>query len=228
MANAPRVALYLSAAHDYDLDAVRAAGLDAVILDLEASVPAAARDTARARLGRWLAEPALARRVVVRVNDLATDDGARDLAALAGEAVVQALLLPGFSQASILPAPFDVRPLWVMIESAAGVAWLEGDQAASSAIEAAVIGYKDLAQDIGVAFDPAEASLAAMGPRILAAARQRGLACYDGVWPGTGPAVGEAARRSVAAGFDGITAYLPGHVPLIRRAIGDGVHGKQD
>ena len=217
----PMLALYLSAAHRYDLDAIRNLMADAVIIDLEASVPTDAKDAARAQMVRWLSGPPLARKSLVRINDLDSAPGAVDLTALAGLSGIAAIVLPQFSAKTILPAPFDTRPVWVMIESVDGLTWLESDHPTPDGLAGIIIGYKDLADDLGVAFDPASDVLGAMAMRILVAARARRLACFDGVSMGDAGAIKATTIRGLQRGFDGLTYYAPAHLEVARRAIAD-------
>lgn len=217
----PKLALYVSAARRYDLDAIRNLMADAVIIDLEASVPTDAKDAARVQMVRWLSGPTLARTTLVRINDLASALGAGDLTALAGMSGIAAIVLPQFCAKTILPAPFDTRPLWAMIESVDGLTWLESDDTTPDGLTGIIIGYKDLADDLGVAFDPASEVLGAIAMRILAAGRARRLACFDGVSMGDAGTIEAATIRGLQRGFDGLTYYAPAHLEIAQRAIAD-------
>lgn len=100
-----------------------AAGADAVIVDLEASVHPERKDDARGNASRWLRERAETFRLV-RINGVATEWLERD-ARMLRDAFVDGILLP------MVEGPADVRlalgqlrdamPLIPMIENAAGV-----------------------------------------------------------------------------------------------------------
>jgi citrate lyase subunit beta / citryl-CoA lyase len=76
------------------------AGADALVFDLEDSVPPAAKDTARSSVSAWLAE-AERRFSFIRINHPSSGDLEKDLAVLA----------PHDAQAIMLPKVADVRDL---------------------------------------------------------------------------------------------------------------------
>ena len=101
-----------------------AAGADAVVLDLEDSVPAAAKDAARAAVcAAWPGLQPAARPRVLRINDPRTAAGADDLRALAQLQGLAGLMLPKAESADTLAAVAAALPgvpILPLIESAAG------------------------------------------------------------------------------------------------------------
>lgn len=133
------------------------AAADAILLDLEDSATPDTKSAARARIVEALREPEYfgGRHLIVRVNNLATEWGRADLAALAvaeGEFLV---CYPKVETAEelaevrgVLRAAGRPRELYVMIETARAV--LDLDRIAASPDVAGLhFGYVDFAADVG-------------------------------------------------------------------------------
>lgn len=133
------------------------AAADAIMLDLEDSAIPDNKELARARIVEALKSPEYfgGRTVIVRVNNLATQWGPDDLAALAPVTGDFLICYPKVSSAqeisevsSVLRSAGPARGLHVMIETAR--AMIELDQIAGSADVAGLhFGYVDYAADIG-------------------------------------------------------------------------------
>ncbi|NML46219.1 CoA ester lyase [Ramlibacter sp. G-1-2-2] len=155
-------------------------GADAVIVDLEDSVPPAHKADARVAAGPAI--EALAREVPVlaRVNAGAWQE---DIAALP-LAALAAVLLPKVESAEEvqeLAAALAARcatppPIAALIESALGVLRAERIALASPALCALGFGAEDFAAEMGVT--PQAASLLMPAQQVTLAARAHGLACW--------------------------------------------------
>jgi citrate lyase subunit beta/citryl-CoA lyase len=166
------------------------------------------------------------REVVIRVNGAGTPWGAEDLAA-AVEAQPDAILVPKVDNAADVArydAALSGRPrLWAMIETCASIFQLDAiaRAAASTRLEAWVIGTNDLAKEMrcrpGVERTPLAASLSLA----VAAARAHGLAVIDGVYNGIGDADGLARQCAQGAdfGFDGKSLIHPGQIAAANAAF---------
>ncbi|MFZ0088728.1 MAG: CoA ester lyase [Solirubrobacteraceae bacterium] len=207
-------------------------GADEVILDLEDSVVATAKPSARAAVVAALRDWTGAR-VSVRVNPPRSPWCHLELAALAGvqdrpwSIVVPKVetagdlafidrSLDGMETASGRRAPLRVQAL---IETAAGLANVDEIAGSCERLEALILGYADLAVSLGR--PPARARdldlwLAAQHS-VLLAARHHGLQAIDGPFLGTAAdeAFRAAAARARDLGFDGKWAIHPTHVPVL-------------
>ena len=215
-------------------------GADGVILDLEDSVAAAAKDAARAQVGGLL--PGLSGRgdIVVRINPRGTAWYLADLAAV----------VPGRPDAILLPkctGPADLAALdhhLEVLEVASGqdvgrikVLALVTETAASllampragdtgmGRVLAFCFGAEDLSSDLGIpprlpdASYPAAISHARAA--MLVAAAAAGVAALDTPWPDHRDPVGLAREAGVAAadGFAGKVAIHPEQVGPINAAF---------
>jgi citrate lyase subunit beta/citryl-CoA lyase len=201
------------------------------VIDLEDAVVPAEKDAAREAVATALLAPAWSGvGVAVRVNAPRSPWCHLDLAALAAlpdlpaSVVVPKVesaadlafverLLDGLEAAAGRSQPLGVQAL---IETAAGVAAVAEIAAASSRLEALILGYADLAASLGrgpAEEVPRDAWLPAQ-EAVLVAARANGLQAIDGPYLGTSPDQGfeAAARRAAALGFDGKWAIHPSQV----------------
>lgn len=209
-----------------------ASGADAVIIDLEDSVPASdkrqARDAAVAALGRRDA-------VFVRVNGF--DDAAcfDDL---------EAIVRPGLAGV-VLPKADAAQPLatldWLvtqlerragmeagtvelmpLVECARGVESLPQIAAASPRIRRISFGVADYSHDLGVDIGPDEEALAHIRSRLVHCSRAAGLEQpVDSVVVEVRDAgrFRESARRARALGLFGKLCIHPDQVPLAHEAF---------
>ena len=205
-----------------------ATGADAVCLDLEDGVAFAAKETARERAFALLAgrEPTAAE-VSLRVNDVKTELGRADLAALVEAGVrPDALMLPKVAgggevrevEAALAPLGAAL-PLIVQLETAAGVLAAAEIAAASSNVSAVFFGAIDLSADLGCAVEW-EALLYARS-RVVLAAGAAGVSALDSPFMDV-PAVealADESRRVRRLGFAGKAAIHPTQVPVIQRAF---------
>ncbi len=205
-----------------------ATGADAVCLDLEDGVAFGAKAAAREQAFALLAgrEPTPAE-VSLRVNDVKTDLGRADLAALAAAGLrPDALMLPKVAGAGEVReveaalAPLGAAlPLIVQLETAAGVLAAEEIAAASPNVSAVFFGAIDLSADLGCAVEW-EALLYARS-RVVLAAGAAGVSALDSPFMDV-PAVealADESRRVRRLGFAGKAAIHPTQVPVIQRAF---------
>ena len=205
-----------------------ATGADAVCLDLEDGVAFGAKETAREQAFTLLAgrEPTPAE-VSLRVNDVKTELGRADLAALVEAGLrPDALMLPKVAGAGEIReveaalAPLGAAlPLIVQLETAAGVLAAEEIAAASPNVSAVFFGAIDLSADLGCAV-AWEAQLYARS-RVVLAAGAAGVSALDSPFMDV-PAVealADESRRVRRLGFAGKAAIHPTQVAVIQRAF---------
>ncbi len=225
-----------------------AAGADAVCLDLEDGVAPAAKDEAREAVVAFLAargpdDPgsgarADGPRVVVRVNDVRTDDGARDLEALARVGRPDLVMLPkvegtgamervaealgeGPASGGSVPGRGRGPGLLPLIETVAGLHRVE-EAARMEGLAGVIFGGMDLSAELGARFEW-EPLLYARS-RVVHAAALAGVGAVDVPWaPLDDPEGLEAeTRRAARLGFTGKLAIHPAQVPHIHRALRPG------
>ena len=205
-------------------------GADEIIVDLEDSVAAAAKDEARELVAGFLTrEEAPAATVAVRVNPLAGPWGERDVVELARAGVsIDSLIVPKAEhpdQITAVERLLDAQGegaagvgLQALVETAAGLLRVGEIAAASRRLEALILGYADLAASLGRAPGvlPPESWLYAQ-ETLLVAARAQGLQAIDGPYLEIRDDAGLRlrARHARTLGFDGKWAVHPGQVAII-------------
>jgi citrate lyase subunit beta/citryl-CoA lyase len=202
-------------------------GADAVVLDLEDSVPESAKADARAKLG-WAAEEVRSRSnqlLAVRVNSLRTLHFREDLKT-AAEAGIEVVVLPKCDGpddlsrvrevASEVGATFRVIAL---IESPRGVLAAQNIASEESVIGLA-FGKFDFALSMGAL---PSSNLNALVPRSLVAiaAKAYGLVAVDTPYAALKDLEGLRAEalEAKALGYDGKFAVHPSQVPLINEVF---------
>ncbi len=207
-------------------------GADAIILDLEDSVPPNEKDAARILVRNALRGVSFGPcERMVRINQLPL--GLEDL-----EEVVPVLpdliLIPKVEhpdQVREVDAaleriaarePLD-RPIWLMpiFESALGIENIVMDVNASKRICAATMGAEDYTADLGVPKTREGGELLYARQRLVNAAHAAGVQAIDTVFGDIGDLDGlrEWARRSRALGFEGMGCVHPRQVPIIHEAF---------
>jgi citrate lyase subunit beta/citryl-CoA lyase len=231
-----RACLTVPASSDRVLEKAVDIAVDELVVDLEDSVAAAAKESARDRLGRWgerLAAGGAA--IAVRVNPPRSRWCHLDFEAVAGAGPVASIVLPKVESAGDVgfadrlldgiearagrDAPIRLQAL---IETAAGLAAVEEIATASDRLDGLVLGYADLAASLGRRPPAADADLwRATQDRLLVAARANGLEAIDG--PFFDLAEEAELRRhaelAAAMGFDGKWAIHPRQVEPITEAF---------
>jgi len=199
------------------------AGADAVVLDLEDSVPPAEKAPARDRLAASIATArAGGSAVLVRVNR-PLGQAARDMEAAAAGGAEGILLSKTLGPEHVALAAELLAPGMVilsMIETAAALLRVEAIAAAHPAVHGLLIGGEDLATDLNA--DPEDEILVQAKRRMAIAAAAARVFAYGTL--GTVAKfrdqehvrrVAEAAKR---AGFAGATCIHPSLVPVLRAA----------
>ena len=194
-----------------------AAGADGVILDLEDAVSLGDKDTARATLMAFFGRPQPG--FGLRVNNIHTPAGLRDLDALASSKIA-----PGFLVLPKVESAFEVRlyarllnrvPLVCTIESARGIDAASEIAAADPSVRALAFGGADLAVDLRaeLAWEP----MLYGRSRIVQAAAAAGIAAIDVPHVVLDDEAGlrADARRAKALGFSAKLAIHPKQVASI-------------
>lgn len=219
-----RSVLYIPGSKERALEKARELPVDAIIFDLEDAVAPEEKVAARETLARFLAEVDYAPRArIVRINGFDTDWGRADAAAFAGHPGVEAILVPKVNGPADLDAVAAVagdKPLWAMMETAAGMLNAAAI-AAHPRLQGMVMGTNDLAKELGSRFRADRAPLMAGLGLCLLAAKAFGRVIVDGVYNAFRD---EAGLRAEAAqgrdmGFDGKTLIHPAQVEIANAAF---------
>ncbi|MGN6143631.1 MAG: HpcH/HpaI aldolase/citrate lyase family protein [Mesorhizobium sp.] len=218
-----RSALYIPVSNDKALAKAPSLDCDVVIFDLEDAVAPADKPAARAKLAAIFATPAGRAERVIRINALASEWGADDLAA-ALACAPDAILLPKVDTARDIleagdvlddtAAPDEVK-LWAMIETPkallniGAIAELGRDPA--SRLACFVAGTNDLAKETGVSD---RRYLAPWLMQLVLAAKAGGLDLLDGVYNDFRDMEGfdRECAEGAAMGFDGKTVIHPSQI----------------
>ena len=192
---------------------------DAVILDLEDAVAPEDRPAARSTVVASALDPA---RVIVRVNEFGSSDGALDLAALQ-QTPYRTIMVPKADASLVgrVPTGFSVVAL---CESAAGVLAAER-LAASEGVVALMWGAEDLVASLGGTSsrfaDGSYRDVARTArSQVLLAAGAAGIPAIDTVHLDISDLDGlrAEAEDAVASGFAATACIHPSHVEVIRTA----------
>ena len=230
-----RSVLYMPASNARAMQKARTLDCDAVALDLEDAIAPELKAEAR---GALVAEAQAGgfghRRLIGRINALATPWGQDDLTALAA-APLDAVLAPKVMDAADIVAlsqGMDAAgyaphvALWVMIETPAAVLGIEriAATAADTRLAGFVLGLNDLAKDTGIAQLPGRAAFLPVLVEAVLAARAHGLLLLDGVCN----AIDDPARlegecaQARELGMDGKTLIHPSQVEVANRVFAPG------
>ncbi|GAA1956580.1 CoA ester lyase [Catenulispora subtropica] len=227
----PIVALYLPATRPDRFGKALTVGADAVILDLEDAVPAAAKDSARAEAVRLLSDSTREisdTAVHVRINSLSSPWWKRDAATLGELAARRPESRPAAVRVPKVESPEDIRrvaellghqiPLYCLIESARGLEAAYEIAGAHPAVAGVALGEADLAGDLGVTGE----GLAWARSRLVVAARAAGLPSPAlSAYPRLDDEAGlyESCVAGRRAGFLGRSVLHPKQIPAVIRAF---------
>jgi (S)-citramalyl-CoA lyase len=209
-------------------DRALAAGADIGTIDLEDSVPAAAKERARRlALPYFAGAPAVGLTRALRINSLRTAEGLRDILALLDSgARPDALLCPKVESAQdllilehILGSRLAGVGFLAVIETAAGLCAAEQIAAATRRTRALVFGAADYAASLGT--DREWENLAHARWRILVAAAAAGMPVIDApcFHPGDEELLEIEIQRGRRMGFGGKAAVHPRQVAAINRGF---------
>lgn len=214
-----RSALYIPGSRPRAMEKAAALGCDAIIFDLEDAVAPSEKDSARAGLLAMLAGTDYGARFrLVRINGPDTPWGAADLAALAGAAGYDAVLVPKVSSPGDLgrvAAALPGVPLWAMMETISGLFEARAI-AAHPALAGMVMGTNDLQKEMGCRYRPDRLAMQTGLGLCLMAARERGRVILDGVYNAFGDMEGLRAEcvQGRDMGFDGKTLIHPAQLEI--------------
>lgn len=225
MTHAPRAAgtvrswLYVPATRTDLLHKAMAGEADAVVLDLEDSVPPDRKAEARAHAVEAVTTT-WPKPLWLRINQARLPDGQADLTALAG-APVQGVRIPKCESPDDVRAVLDRvdAPLHLLLETALGVERAFELATAAPQVVLLSLGEADLAADLRVSDDDA---LDWARARIVNAARAAGLACpVQSVWTEVADMGGltVGTQRARAHGFFGRSVIHPRQVPPVNSAF---------
>ncbi|MDB5505404.1 MAG: CoA ester lyase [Devosia sp.] len=212
-----RSLLYVPAHNERFAAKAHERGADAIILDLEDSVPEADKDRARAALRE--AVPGTGRNgalVFVRIN--AGDRAAGDAAA-AVDAGAYGLMVPKVQSAAALDVLPDL-PLIGLIEDPAAVL-----DARSIALHRHVIGLALGSEDLATVLSATPNAEVLRFPKLMVhyAAKAAGKLSFGLLRSSADftdlPAIAAAAQEAREHGFDGATCVHPAIVPVLNRAF---------
>jgi len=205
-------------------------GADALILDLEDSVPVDQKANAREAIER---QRSLLRTfgvpLVVRMNAVNSEAAEQDLVWLGHVPWPAAVMLPKAESAQALTRVHErlegmaVLPI---IESAAGLDALPALSAAKGVLRL-VLGHIDFMADIGFTCEETESELLPLRFAVAVATRLNGLAAaIDGVTVQLDDAerVRQDTRRALRFGFGGKLCIHPRQVPIVHEALAPSDH----
>jgi citrate lyase subunit beta/citryl-CoA lyase len=218
----PTTLLFVPGDRPERFDKAVASGADAVIIDLEDSVPAANKAAARSAVVSWLAH----HRAFVRVNPAGTEECAADLEMLRAADGLSALVLPKAESAGdvdhLLEQLGSHPQVVALIESAAGLGAVTAI-AAHPAVGLLAFGNLDFATDCGMTVEgPMELELLPARAHLTHVSRAAGLpGPVDGVTPDVSndDAVLTDSLRAARLGFSGKLCVHPRQVPLVAGAF---------
>lgn len=220
-----RTFLFVPANRPERFEKALASGADAVVLDLEDSVPGPDKHAARAAIGA--AWPVLGQAKVpllMRINPPESAEGQSDLEWLARGKPPAGVMVPKAESAAALQRVRQAAPgtaLLPMIESAAGYAAL-AEIAAVPDVLRLVIGHLDFMVDSGLACSADEAELAPLRFAVAMATRLHRLApAVDGVTVALDDRerLREDTRRALRFGFGGKLCIHPRQVAAVHHAM---------
>ena len=224
----PRSMLFTPATKASDFNKAAEVGADAVILDLEDSVAAAAKDQARRAALNYLgSERPSGVQTAVRINSPATLAGWQDLTALLQSPChLDFVVIPKAESAevaglvkSLLAQARKAARVVVIYESARAVTHV-GALLDPRLVDAVMLGGDDLSADLGADLNT-EVTLYARNV-LLTHAAAVAIPVIDSPFFDISDDVGleHAARRAVAEGFAGKAAIHPSQIPVINAALG--------
>lgn len=230
---APRSFLYVPGNRPNMLARAPSAGADALILDLEDSVPPAEKETARGMVAEAIAQLS-GQRVYVRVNGLSSGLTPADLEGVVGPGLEGIVLPKAESAAQIAqvegwlaaleaarglpPGLVKIRPL---LETALGVLRAYEIASASPRVTGLSLGAEDFALDLGVSRSREGIELFCARSSIVVAARAAGVDAIDIVFTDVTDEEGliKEAEAGRQLGYKGKSAIHPRQVGPINRVF---------
>ena len=223
----PRSMLFTPATKASDFDKAAQVGAAAVILDLEDSVPTAAKDQARhAALNYLGSDRPSGVQTALRINAPATLAGWQDLTALLQSSCdpdfvvipkAESAAVAGLVKSLLVQARKAARVV-VIYESARAVTHI-GTLLDPRVVDAVMLGGDDMSADLGA---DGQAEVTAYARNVLLThAAAVAIPVIDSPFFDISDAVGleHAARRAVAEGFAAKAAIHPSQIPAINAAF---------
>jgi citrate lyase subunit beta/citryl-CoA lyase len=218
-----RSVLYMPGANERALEKAKGLDADALILDLEDAVAPDAKAEARDRVCAAASSGEYgAKEVTIRVNGLATEWHAADIAA-AAQAGPAAVVVPKIDSVADVhaveqaleagDAP-DHTKIWAMVETPVAMLHAEAIAAASERLTVLVMGTNDLAKELHAEHVPGRQPLLTGLGLCLLAARATGKVILDGVYNDIKDEAGFEAEclQGAQMGFDGKTLIHPSQI----------------
>ena len=200
-------------------------GADAVILDLEDSVPLVAKAQARAAIRQsWPQLQQAACAVVIRINSPDTEWGQQDLVDLHGLPGLAGLMVPKCESAQSLrdvAQAFAGIPSLPIIESAAGYLSL-GEIAQAPQVCRLVVGHIDFLADTGMVCSPDQRELDGLRFEVAMHTRRSNLApAVDGVTVSVDDEllIRADTERALRFGFGAKLCIHPKQVPVVHQTF---------
>jgi citrate lyase subunit beta / citryl-CoA lyase len=200
-------------------------GADAIILDLEDSVPAGEKAAARTIIERdWERVESYGVPVLVRMNSADIEEGERDLAWLSGSMRPAAVMVPKVESVQSLTSVgtrLGGIALLPIIESAAGYQALSS-LAAVPGVMRLVVGHLDFVVDAGFNHDPNHSNLSPLRFAVAIATRVSRLASpVDGVTTDfrDDALLRTDVERASYFGFGGKLCIHPAQIDLVHQAM---------
>jgi len=222
-----RSVLFMPVTNERAVEKSRTLPVDTIILDLEDSVHPDKKDTARELAADKLNNADFGyREVLVRINGIESPWWKDDLRALSAEAQA-GLVVPKVERVedlerinAIIGRDSDlVVPLWIMLETPAGILAAQELCQSSDNVAGVLVGTADLGKSLRIPFDPdRRALLPALGHCVLAA-RAAGIDVIDGVYMDVRDTEGleHECLQGRALGFDGKTLIHPSQLSTANR-----------
>jgi citrate lyase beta subunit len=209
--------LLFAAGHDPTrLRAAFASEADAVVADLEDSVPAADKDRARDVVADVLGGPTGTAARLVRINSPEGGPDERELELLAA-LEVDAVVVPKATPEVIAALGPSGPPIIAVVETAVGLR-LAFETASSARVVALALGANDLAADLGLEPTAGAQELLYARSKLVVDSRAAGLrGPFDRVYPGVDDLAGLEADAvfARALGFRGKNALQPAQTGTI-------------
>ena len=223
-AGIPRSFLFVPGHREAMLAKAADRGADAIVFDLEDSVPSAEKDTARQlvadALAAWPASSTTRR--YVRINAPRFGQVHHDMQAIEDIEDV-GVIVPKVDRAIELAAVRNAAP-WreIIVNVETPRALLHAEELAESyGVSGLFLGGEDLSAALGMRRTPSGRELDAARWQVLVAARAAGIAAWDTICPEFRDLDVLARDCAVAAamGFDGKFAIHPAQIPVIHAAF---------
>jgi len=221
-----RSLLYMPATNARALEKARELAADAVIIDLEDSIPAEAKDQARAAAVAALRLGFPGKIAALRINRLDTPWGQADLKA-AVQAQPDVVVLPKVSAPEVILAVTrgigqDIK-LWAMIESCLGLIRMPdiANAAKTTALSGLLVGTNDLVAEMRCHAGVDRHALVPALSQVVITARAHGLSPLDGPYNDFNDPGGleMQCRQAAELGFDGKSLIHPAQIEAANRAF---------